>query len=313
MGKPRRLRGRNNGQTKRILSGFQKQVQKLVETSRVCGNLTIPVVGRLMWASSWNPEWGKRLRAERERVGLSLRDVETLSHSIAEKMQSSDYNIAHTSLADIENGKWPPTLHRLYTLSVIYGRDYDRLASVCGVPVSEALKEHKKLVLPRTYLIGPAPEKHKLTALSAVELREKLRAERTNLVPKMIETWDEVPLVFQQMDGSSPLYGYIGMDDYTLHPFVRPGAFVRIDPRQKKIPALNWHGDHDRPIFFIELRERYVCSWCEMHDTRLILIPSHESKRRAQHVRYPAEATIVGRVTGVSMDLVEPSENEARA
>ena len=104
-------------------------------------------------------------------------------------------------------GKWPPTLHRLYTLSVIYGRDYDRLASLCGVPASEALKEHKKLVLPRTYLIGPAPEKHKSTALSAVELREKLRAERTNLVPKMIETWDEVPLVLQQMDGSSPLSG----------------------------------------------------------------------------------------------------------
>jgi transcriptional regulator with XRE-family HTH domain len=270
-------------------------------------------VGRLMLASSWNPEWGKRLRAERERLGLSLRDVETLSHSIAAKMQSSDYNIAHTSLADIENGKWPPTLHRLYTLSVIYGRDYDRLASVCGVPASEALKEHKKLGLPRTYLIGPAPEKYKSMVLSAVDLREKLRAERTNLVPKMIETWDEVPLVLQQLDGSSPLYGYIGMDDYTLHPFIRPGAFVRIDPRQKKIPALYWHGDHDRPILFVELRERYVCCWCEMHDGRLILIPSHESKRRAQHVRYPAEATIVGRVTGVTMDLVEPSENEARA
>ena len=92
-----------------------------------------------------------------------------------------------------------------------------------------------------------------------------------------------------------------------------PEAFVRIDPRQNKVPVLNWHGDHDRPIFFVELRERYVCSWCEMHDGRLILILSHESKCRAQHVRYPAEATIVGRVTGVTMDLVEPSENEARA
>jgi transcriptional regulator with XRE-family HTH domain len=270
-------------------------------------------VGRLMWASSWNPEWGKRLRAERERLALSLRDVETLSHSIAEKLQNADYNIAHTSLADIENGKWPPTLHRLYTLSVIYGRDYDQLASMCGVPVGEVLKEHRKLALPRTYLIGPAPEAHKSTALSAVQLREKLRAERTNLLPKIIETWDEVPLLLQQMDGSSPLYGYIGMDDYTLHPFIRPGAFVRIDARQKKIPAVNWHSDHDRPIFFVELRERYVCSWCEMHDGRLILIPSHESRRRALHVRYPTEATIVGRVTGVTMDLVGPSEREARA
>jgi transcriptional regulator with XRE-family HTH domain len=271
------------------------------------------VVGRLMLASSWSPEWGKRLRAERERLGLSLRDVENLSHGIAEKLQSSDYNIAHTSLADIENGKWPPTLHRLFTLSVIYGHDYDRLASMCGVPASESLKEHKKLHLPRTYLIGPVPERHRKTVFSAVELREKLRAERTNLVPKMIETWQDVPLVLQLMDGSDPLYAYIGMDDYTLHPFVRPGAFVRIDPRQKRIPAVDWHSDHDRPIFFVELRERYVCSWCEMHDGRLILIPSHQSKRRTQHVRYPAEATIIGRVTGVTMDLVELSENEARA
>jgi len=266
-----------------------------------------------MLASSWNPEWGKRLRAERERLGLSLRDVETLSHSIAERRQSFEYHLARTSLADIENGKWAPTLHKLYTLSVIYGRDYDRLAIMCGIPVSEALSEHKTLGLPHTYLIGPAPEAYKSTMQSPAELREKLRAERTNLVPKMIETWDEVPLVLQLMDGSNPLYGYVGMDDYTLYPFVRPGAFVRIDPRQKKIPTVHWHSGHDRPIYFVELREHYVCTWCEMLDGRLILVPSQQSKQRAQQLRYPAEATIVGRVTGITQDIVEPSAHEARA
>jgi transcriptional regulator with XRE-family HTH domain len=266
-----------------------------------------------MLASSWNPEWGKRLRAERERLGLSLRDVETLSHSIAERRQSFEYNIARTSLADIENGKWAPTLHKLYTLSVIYGRDYDRLAIICGIPVSEALNEHKTLGLPHTYLIGPTPEAYKSTMQLAAELRDKLRVERTNLVPKMIETWDEVPLVLQLMDGSNPLYGYVGMDDYTLYPFVRPGAFVRIDPRQKKIPAVQWHSGHDRPIYFVELREHYVCTWCEALDGRLILVPSQQSKRRAQQVRYPAEAVIVGRVTGITQDIVELSEHEVRA
>ena len=270
-------------------------------------------MGRQMLASSWNPEWGKRLRAERERLGLSLRDVEALSRGIADRRQSLDYQIARTSLADIENGKWAPTLHKLYTLSVIYGRDYDRLAIMCGVPVSEALSEHKTLALPHTYVIGPTPEAYKSAMLSAAKLREKLRAERTNLVPKMIETWDEVPLVLQLMDGSDPLYGYVGMDDYTLHPFVRPGAFVRIDPRQKRIPTVHWHSDHDRPIFFVELREHYVCTWCEMLDGRLILVPSQQSKRRAQQVRYPAEATIVGRVTGITQDIVESSAHEVRA
>lgn len=266
-----------------------------------------------MLASGWSPEWGKRLRAERDRLGLSLRDVENLSHSIAEKLQNSDYNIAHTSLADIENGKWPPTLHRLYTLSVIYGHDYDRLASMCGIPANEALKEHQKLHLPRTYLIGPAPEAHPQAAFSATELRERLRGERTNLVSKMIGAWSEVPLPLQLLDGSNPLYGYVGIDDYTLHPFIRPGAFVQIDPRQRKIPAVRWRTDHDRPIFFMELRDRYLCTWCEMHDGRLILIPSQQSNRRTLQVRYPVDATIVGRVTAVSMNIVEGEETEVRA
>jgi len=265
-----------------------------------------------MLASSSSPEWGKRLRAERERLRLSLRHVENLSRGIADRWKNSDYYIAHASLADIENGKLAPTLHKLYSLSVIYGRDYDRLATLCGVPVADAQRDHKALALPSTYLIGSAPAADQSAILSAVELREKLRAERTNLLPKIVETWDEVPLVLQRMDGSNPLYGYIGREDYTLHPFIRPGAFVRIDSRQKKIPAY-WYSDHDRPIFFVELREHYVCSWCEMHDGRLILIPSQQSRRRAQHVRYPGDATIVGRVTGVAMDLVEPSDNEARA
>ena len=54
------------------------------------------------------------------------------------------------------------------------------------------------------------PERYRQTTISAVKLREKLRTERTNLVARMIETWQEVPLVLKLMDGSDPLYGYIG-------------------------------------------------------------------------------------------------------
>ena len=39
--------------------------------------------------------------------------------------------------------------------------------------------------------------------------------------------------------------------------------------------------DHDRPIFFIERGDRYVCCWCEMHDGRLILIPVGSSENEA--------------------------------
>lgn len=262
-------------------------------------------VGRLMLAISSSPDWGKRLRAERERLRLTLRDVETLSRTIATDRRNSDYYIAHASLADIENGKLAPTIYKLYSLSVIYGIDYDRLAILSGVPVPEARKDHTALALPRTYLMEPPAERPESERLAAVELREKLRAERTNLVSRMLEAWEEIPALLQEMQGNSPLYGYIGMDDYTLHPFIRPGSFVRIDPRQKKIPPINWHTDFDRPVFFVELREKYICTWCEMHNGQLILIPSQQSQRRAQHVRYPIDATIVGRVTAVAMTLIE--------
>jgi len=50
-----------------------------------------------------------------------------------------------------------------------------------------------------------------------------------------------------------------------------------------------------------------------MLDGRLILVPSQQSKRRAQQVRYPAEVTIVGRVTGITQDIVEASSHELRS
>jgi len=143
--------------------------------------------------------------------------------------------------------------------------------------------------------------------LTASELRQKLRSEPTNLVPRMLDSWKEqVPAaLLQYLDWHQNLYGFVGMKDFTLYPIVRPGSFVQIDPRQKKIPSLGWHGDHDRPIFFFELRDSYLCGWCELHDNDLILVPSHESGRQARHVRYPNNATVVGRVTALNMRIAD--------
>ena len=244
---------------------------------------------------------------------LSLRDVETLSRDIADKKGSLDFYIAHASLADIENGKSAPTIYKLYSLSVIYGQRYDQLAALAGVPVSDVDADRKTLTLPRTYLIGEAPESEERVILPPFELQEKLRRERTNLVPKMFETWKDVPdLLLQQMDWRKSLYGYVGMDDYTLHPFIRPGSFVQIDSRQRKIPPVNWRSDFDRPIFFVELRDRYVCIWCELYGNQLILIPAQQSQRRARLLRYPEDATIVGRVTAVTMRLADVREGSRK-
>jgi len=266
-----------------------------------------------MLASSSSLEFGKRLRAEREHLRLSLRQVQELSRDIAEHRENHEYYIAHSSLADFENGKQLPNIYKLYSLSVIYGRQYDKLATFFDVPVGEAEKDHKALAFPQTYLIGAASELGESFILSPLELRERLRSEQTNLVSKMVENWKDVPrALLQQIDWRDSLYGYIGMQDHTLDPIIRPGSFVQIDSRQRTVPTVNWHDEHDRPVFFFELRDRYVCSWCELHGSQLILVPTPQSRGQARHIRYPDDATIVGRVTAVAMRIAEARDSSAK-
>ena len=253
-----------------------------------------------------------RLKAERTRLSLSIRDVSLISRDIAKQRDNPDYYIAHSTLADIENGKQMPSICKLYSLSVIYRRRYHEVAAWCGVPIADTEKEHRALALPWTYLLGSPPEDDARVILTASELRQKLASEPTNLVPRMLDAWKgEMPkALLQYLDWEKNLYGYVGIRDNTLFPHVRPGSFVQIDPRQKRILPLGWHGDHDRPVYFFELRDSYVCSWCELHDNDLILVPSRESGRRARHVRYPKDITIVGRVTAVSMRIADPTAQE---
>ena len=252
-------------------------------------------------ASCW------RLRAERERLSLTVRDVRHMSREIAQQRNSKEYYIANSTLADIENGKQMPSIYKLYSLSVIYRRRYDEIASWCGVPVGESDKAHRTLAFPKTYLVGRPPEEAQRVIVTASELRERLRSEATNLVPRILASWKEhVPATLLQYFGlGQELYGYIGTEDNTLSPIIRPGSFVQIDPREKRILDIGWRDAHDRPIYFCELRNSYVCAWCELHDNDLILVPTRESGRHARHIRYPNDVTIVGRVTALSMRIVD--------
>lgn len=270
-----------------------------------------------MLASTSSPEAGSRLRAERERLRLSTRDVERLSYEIALERSDKQYYVSHSWLTDIENGKFRPSVLKLHTLSVIYCGNYDEFLALFGIPVGDAARESRQLLLPHTHLLAGREDAGK-TIVAPMELRNNVQLGQTNLVARMFEGWAEVPVVLlQQMDLRNSLYGYIGKEDYTLYPLIRPASFVQIDPRQTKITTGNWHSDYDRPIYFFELRDRYVCSWCELDDNRLILISSQQSRLPARHLRYPGDADILGRVTGVTMRITEmagtPSKDSLRS
>ncbi len=95
------------------------------------------------------------------------------------------------------------------------------------------------------------------------------------------------------------------MRDRTMYPIIRPGSIVHIDQNQKKIVPVKRENEHERPIYFIELRGEYICSWCEMRGGYLSAIPHPTSKCEVRRFSYPRDAEIVGRVIGVTMRLVE--------
>jgi len=71
---------------------------------------------------------------------------------------------------------------------------------------------------------------------------------------------------------------------------------------------MDWNNDFDRPTFSFELPDRYVCNRCELHGNEVILVPTAQSRAHARRVGYSGDATIVGRVTGVTMSIAEPYE-----
>jgi hypothetical protein len=72
---------------------------------------------------------------------------------------------------------------------------------------------------------------------------------------------------------------------------------VQIDDRQNKVRKLPWRTEFDRPIYFVELRDGYACSWCELVDKKLTLIPHPLSPCGIRQFDFPTEAEVIGRVT----------------
>ena len=252
-------------------------------------------------------EAGKRLRAKRQRRRLSIRDVERFSKKIVAEKNSPAYYVPHNWVSDLENGKSKPRLAKFYSLSLIYECDINEILALFGLNVCDLDKERGLIALPHTHLSDLTLSRAGTFVPASLKLPDKLPLERTNLVHRMFQGLGEMPFfLLQQANLRDVLYGWVGTEDYTLDPVIRPGAFVQIDPRQNKVTKGVWPSEYKRPVYFVELRDnRYACCWCDLDGSRLLLVPSPKSPVPIRHLRYPQDAEIVGRVTGVAMLIAE--------
>jgi transcriptional regulator with XRE-family HTH domain len=262
-----------------------------------------------MLASRPSPEAGQRLKAARLRARLSIREVERLSHDIASAESNPDCCISHSWLVQVENGEYVPGTFKLYTLSRIYKLRPEEVLGFFGLGLRDNNSARMSLQLPHTHLVGPVQKTTGQTIIAPVGLSSAEKLNETNLISRVFESWKEIPVgLLQQIDLRNSILGYIGLKDYTMYPLLRPGSVVQVDSRQKSIKSGGWRNEYERPIYFVETRESCVCSWCDLDGSHLFLIPGPLSSQQLRRVRYPLDAEIVGRVTGVVMSLVDREE-----
>jgi transcriptional regulator with XRE-family HTH domain len=245
---------------------------------------------------------GQNLRALREQLGLTMRDVESASARIAEKHGNDEYSIPPSRLSDVETKRVVPSIYRLYSLAVIYRRDVRELLSWFGVDLNLMGADLDLVVPPKSHV------SQALAGVSAVQMPVRLDPsfdpKRTANFGRMVEQWGLVPLAYlSQFTNCHYTYGYIGSEDLTMYPILPPGSFVQVDEAKNRILDGGWRSEYERPIYFVETRSGHTCCWCTLIQEEIILQPHPLSPVAARVLRYPQEAEVIGQVVGVAMRL----------
>jgi transcriptional regulator with XRE-family HTH domain len=247
---------------------------------------------------------GLNLRNMREKLGLTMRDVETGSERLARKHGNEEYLIPISRLSDFETKGVIPSIYRLYSLAVIYHQDFRELLRWYGVNLDLAVSDLSTCALPRSHF------SHALASTGVIQMPVRMDPSfdprKTLNFGRMIEQWGTVPLVYlEQLAKIDYTYGYIGSEDLTMYPILPPGSFIQVDESRDKVEEGGWRSEYERPIYFIETRDGHTCCWCTQSREEIMLQPHPLSPVLPRVLHYPQEAEIVGQVVGVAMRLGE--------
>jgi transcriptional regulator with XRE-family HTH domain len=253
---------------------------------------------------------GDQLRDLRFRLRMTTRDVENLSQKIADSENNPEFQVSNAWLTQLENSDSVPSIFKLYSLATIYHVKFTDLLLVFGLDLQKSVAHQLAAPLPNTHLTTVEVLDAEKAVSFPVRFDRAFDLDNTNLLARMVEIWGEVPIeLIQRLDIRHSLYGYIGLQDFTLHPLLRPGSFVQIDQKVRKIHPHRWRTEFDRPIYFVELHDGYACSWCELQDGHLLLLPHPLSPCSVRRLDCGKDAEIIGQVTAVAMRLTDAQDS----
>ena len=96
---------------------------------------------------------GERLRALREKLGFTLKDVEIASLQLVQKYNNPKYWLPQSRLCHIESKGILPNIYRLHAFAMIYRRPLMELLALYGVDPQQS---QSLLSPPRTHLTSDA-------------------------------------------------------------------------------------------------------------------------------------------------------------
>ena len=247
---------------------------------------------------------GLNLRGLRERLGLTMREVESASVRIAEKHGNDEFTVSPSRLSDIETKGLVPSVFRLYSLAIIYRSDLREILAWYGVDVSLSAADLNLNLPPKSHI------EETLRGTSKVAIPTRLDPSfdprRTANLSRMVEQWGLVPLAYlASMNNDRYMYGYVGSEDFTMYPLLPPGTFLQVDEARCKIQAGMWRSELERPIYFVETREGYTCCWCSLKGEQIVLHSHPLSPVPVKVMRHPQEAEVIGQVVGIALKLGE--------
>jgi transcriptional regulator with XRE-family HTH domain len=240
---------------------------------------------------------GARLRMIRLRGKLTLREVEEQSLQIAREHGNQAYQMSASWLDRVERENRGLSAAKLIALSVIYNLTPDQLL---------AFDELKREIVPRAQP-DPGQEAAALAARDMPERRAKiLLPDDINVITPPEKT---VLLPSEDEPQATPYQrAIVGQNDKAVYPSIRAGSIVLIDPQKTAIASRQeWTHEFDRPLYFLEGHEGYLCGWCEIDGNSewLTLVPHPLSPVSSARWRYKKEIDVVGQIVAVSM-LIAP-------
>jgi transcriptional regulator with XRE-family HTH domain len=261
--------------------------------ARLCGAKALQKIGKIRSMAGIDA----RLRAIRQQWGLSLREVERCSRSIARQRGDSSLQVSASWLVRLESEEHGLTVNKLIALAEIYSIPINQLLR-CNYPGNGEPLTIDQLPSPTATTL-PVEGSQKSQAnhlLSDTPFPDQL-PDDTTLLPKKNAPF---PTPYTR--------GIIGRLDLTLNPMIPPGSIVQIDTRNLAISSRkNWTHEFQRPVYFLMTRVGYVSGWCELdrNSEWLTLIPHPLSPASSRRWKFREEIENLGRVISVVIRLVE--------